>query len=180
MWIHHKMFLARLFGYVIWAIHTTKILFFWNKWKNHSFVCLTSTSFQVGVTAPVAFFAGTNWSSIVWSHRPRFLGSTAFAASPLLDFTKVPSFDFSWIFFRSYKQKTILINIWNSELIKWKELTSVSSPLSICSRIICVYVRDATSGVFPPEIKQTNNKSMTKLDKPRKTNLFSFFTIKDE
>lgn len=37
---------------------------------------------------------------------------------------------------------------------KYFFITSVSSPWSICSRIIWVYVRDAKSGVFPPE----NNK----------------------
>lgn len=89
---------------------------------------LTSTSFHVGVTEPATFFAGTNWSSIVWSQRPRFLCSgILFDASPFDDFTNVPSLDFSWIFFRNYKSKMEILlvtsNIKTRMIRRWSYLT---------------------------------------------------------
>jgi len=47
----------------------------------------------------------------------------------------------------------LLHTIFNKYIIKIQH-TSVSSPLSICSRIISVYVLEPMSGVLPPVIKR--------------------------
>lgn len=47
---------------------------------------------------------------------------------------------------------------WNAEC------TSVSSPLSNCSRIISVYVLEPISGVLPPVIKNQTSRKAQPLD----------------